>query len=209
MDKIIQFDQQLLLAINGTYSPIADKIMLFFSSIPGWIPLYLAVAAFLFFPKKFGRNSFHKKALQKSSIPFWLLGIIGVLALFLCFGLCDQISVYFKNSLGRLRPDQEPAIAEYVRFIAKKSTLYGFPSGHATNAMGFAVLSSLFFRIKPYTITITIWAFLVGFSRVYLAKHYPLDVLCGFILGFIISLIIYYIWKFIIKTISRKYALHN
>lgn len=55
------------------------------------------------------------------------------------------------------------------------------PSAHATNIFGAAVFLSLNDRRRwPYFMTI---AALVGFSRVYLGVHYPMDVIVGAAVG--------------------------
>jgi undecaprenyl-diphosphatase len=56
-----------------------------------------------------------------------------------------------------------------------------FPSGHATSTFGAAVAVS---RMWPQA-RVLWWslALLVGYSRIYLGHHYPLDVLAGALLG--------------------------
>jgi undecaprenyl-diphosphatase len=61
--------------------------------------------------------------------------------------------------------------------------LYSFVSSHATNAFNVALLSLLFIKKRWYSISIIIWALVIGYSRIYLGVHYPGDVLCGSLLG--------------------------
>ena len=58
-----------------------------------------------------------------------------------------------------------------------------FPSGHTTSA--FACMTPLFFaKKKPVAVCAFLFAFLMGISRIYLAVHYPSDVMIvGFIAG--------------------------
>ncbi|MEO1172031.1 MAG: phosphatase PAP2 family protein, partial [Myxococcota bacterium] len=57
----------------------------------------------------------------------------------------------------------------------------GFPSSHASNLFAQATLFSYFYpRLTPVLLAI---ASVTGFSRVYLGKHYPLDVFAGAVFG--------------------------
>ena len=211
IEKLQQLDENILLAINGAGGSFFDHIMLFFSNIPVWIPLYVIVAAAMFFPKQLNKNSFYRRSYLdcRQKTPVWLLAIISILAIALCFGICDQLSVYIKNTVARLRPDQDPALADSIRFIAEKSSLYGFLSGHATNTFGFAILTLMIFRAKPYSIFILSWASIVSFSRIYLAKHYLSDVIGGAILGMLIGFIVFILWKLIVGKLTNRYNLRT
>lgn len=188
MESLLNLDRELLLAVNGWNSPVADKIMLLFSSISVWIPLYLLIIALFFSPKW--------QTFKSDNVQRWVVGLFSVAAIGICFGLCDQVSVFIKESVQRFRPGHEPALEGLVRLMEGKGSSYGFVSSHAANTFGLATLTSLIFRKKPYAVAMFTWAAIVSYSRVYLAKHYPLDVICGAALGIALAICVYLIWKF-------------
>lgn len=197
MDWLLNLDRELLLAVNGWNSPIADRIMLFFSAIPVWIPLYIIIAALMFWPRW--------QTLRSERIPVWMTALFCIIAIAVCFGFCDQASSFIKESVQRFRPGHEPALEGLVRLLEGKGGNYGFVSGHAANSFGFATITSLIFRKKPYTAAIFCWASIVSYSRIYLAKHYPLDVICGAILGIAIAISVYMLLKYLL----HKYEMHR
>ncbi|MEN8839036.1 MAG: phosphatase PAP2 family protein, partial [Flavobacteriales bacterium] len=46
-------------------------------------------------------------------------------------------------------------------------------------------------RIRKISLGMFLWATLVSYSRIYLGVHYPLDIICGGLLGISIATIIY------------------
>jgi undecaprenyl-diphosphatase len=71
--------------------------------------------------------------------------------------------------------------------------MYGFVSNHAANFFGLAAITTLFIRKRWYTWLIFFIAILVSYSRIYVGKHFPGDVICGAILGYAIGLGIYFL----------------
>lgn len=132
----------------------------------------------------------------------WWIPLIGIA---LCFLLADQGSVHlFKNTVCRLRPCH--ALEDVQMFHTHCGGRYGFVSSHAANI--FAVTLFLMLRYwkkvaKRWPLFLLIlWAVAVGYSRPYLGKHYPGDVICGALFGAIIGLIMW----LIIGMIEKKFC---
>ena len=72
-----------------------------------------------------------------------------------------------------------------------------FPSGHTTSAFCTATSLSLMYPKWYVIVPAYSWATMVGYSRMHLGMHYPLDVLAGAILGTGISLVSFKLQKWI------------
>ena len=58
---------------------------------------------------------------------------------------------------------------------------FSFPSGHATFYMALAV--ALYLSHKKAGYLFILFAFIIGIARIMAGVHFPIDILCGFILG--------------------------
>jgi undecaprenyl-diphosphatase len=182
MENLIDIDLKLFTLLNGWHSDFFDPIMIFLSKVWVWVPLYLGVLVYLFFTKK------------------WKIALLAVVVIVLAYLASEHISVFIKESVARLRPCEEPLLVNSVRMLEPHGSLYGFVSGHACNTFCFAALSSLIIRKRIYSILIFIWAALVSYSRIYVGKHYPADIIGGALLGLLIA----YLFRLIYKIILRK-----
>lgn len=63
------------------------------------------------------------------------------------------------------------------------ATGYSFPSGHTAGAASFYPAIGRAFRSTKLLAGALILALLIGFSRMYLAVHWPVDVLVGYLIG--------------------------
>ncbi len=202
MESLLELDRQILLAVNGWNSPAADGIMLFFSGILNWIPLYVILTALMFSPGWYGPGSYVRQV--RPALPMWIIGLVTLLALALAFGLTDQISNIIKNSVCRFRPSHEPLLEGLVRTPEGPGGLYGFNSSHAANTMVLAFFTSKVFCRRWYSTAIVLWSLIICYSRMYLAKHYPGDILAGILLGLLIGYVVYSLWVVVLDRIGRK-----
>ncbi len=103
---------------------------------------------------------------------------VALMAIMLAFGLDLPSFMLLKKLFRRPRPfDMLPD----CQHTLKPSDQFSMPSGHAAAAALFAVQMAHFF--PEYSSWSLLWALLVGFSRVSLGVHYPLDVVAGYFLG--------------------------
>ena len=170
------WDTNLFLFINGAHASFFDSFMFLVSNKLVWIPLYASVLYVLI-------RHWKKEAI-------WL-----VLALILCIVISDQISSgILKDLVKRLRPSHAEDLKGLVHLVkGYAGGKYGFASSHASNAAGFALLSALLLKRRIYTYSIVAWAFITGYSRIYLGVHYPLDILGGFLIGALAALACYWL----------------
>lgn len=80
------------------------------------------------------------------------------------------VTVGLKGGVNRMRPDGEEG-----RWDSS------FPSGHATVAFALATLVSA--RYRKLAVPAYLGATLIGVSRIYLGRHYPLDAAGGAVVG--------------------------
>jgi undecaprenyl-diphosphatase len=105
----------------------------------------------------------------------------------------SSLHLIFKPLFSRLRPcHAEPAIT-WLRTIDGCGGRYGFPSSHAANTFGQAIVIGTFY--KGSRIYLFILAALISVSRVYLGLHYPLDVLAGAFYGVLLGGLVLYLAK--------------
>jgi undecaprenyl-diphosphatase len=125
------------------------------------------------------------------------------LLIVITFALTNTISVEaFKKVFERYRPCHNEQISHLVHLVdGHCGGQYGFLSSHAANVFGLAMLMAIFLRdkIKYIVFSVFFWATLVSYSRIYLGVHYPLDLICGGILGMTTAILVYVLFKKIIK----------
>jgi undecaprenyl-diphosphatase len=164
LDAIDAFDLELMNWLRAFDAPWLDALMTWVSASGGAGTIWLLLGLFAF-------------THPRDRAAAWRV----MLTLLLCYAIVDGV---VKPLVGRSRPS--------VNVLAPKRELppmpvsKSFPSGHATSTFGAAVAVS---RMWPQT-RLVWWALaiLIGYSRIYLGHHYPLDVIGGVVLGIAIAL---------------------
>ena len=110
-------------------------------------------------------------------------GIVFLVFIGLTLAITDPFSSrLLKDWLGRVRPCH---VLEEVRLLTDCNTSYSFPSSHAVNIFAAAFfLSQPLKKLSPLFFGI---AGIVGYSRIYIGIHYPLDVIGGAAIGLLIA----------------------
>ena len=188
MDRLLDLDTDLLLWINGHHTPVLDWVMWTASQAWSWAVVLLAAYALL--------------TLRREPSRWWLV----LLAIGFCILLADRLSVLlFKELFQRPRPCH--VIADLHMFRTGCGGRYGFVSSHAANIFALITFFTARYCTKSKAVgsplahaklqttrsrvltalALVLWGALVCYSRPYLGKHYPGDVLCGSLLGILIG----------------------
>ncbi|HEY4195053.1 MAG TPA: phosphatase PAP2 family protein [Mucilaginibacter sp.] len=125
---------------------------------------------------------------------------------FISIGVNTIISEGLKFSFNEERPADK-----YPGEIFASSRIHGksFPSGHATLAFTTATTLSLEYHKWYVTVPAFLWAGSVGYSRLYLGKHYPTDVLAGAGLGIGTGYLSHWLTRQILKPYEQKNKYHE
>ena len=168
MESLLYYDQQIFFFINRQLSnPAFDFIMPYVRERDFWIPLYVLLVFYFV------------RLLKKWS---WVALVTTAITIV----ITDQLSSsLIKPWIGRLRPCNDPSLAEQVQLIVNCGSGFSFVSSHAANHFGIAcfLIVMLQHRLKWILPVALFWAALVSFAQVYVGVHYPLDVICGGLLG--------------------------
>jgi len=92
----------------------------------------------------------------------------------------DLLAVAGKELVARHRP--------FETQLGPRSSTHSFPSGHA--ATSFACATVLAFLVPRAAPLAYVLALAIGYSRLYVGVHWPLDVLAGAALGVAIALLL-------------------
>jgi undecaprenyl-diphosphatase len=173
MEQFLKYDRQLFRLINYKWhNGFFDWLMPWLRNSNLWAPLYLFLLVLALVN-------------YKKTVWWWIL--IGVATV----SVTDLVSSrVIKEHIIRLRPCNEPAIADWVRvLVGYRPQSSSFISSHASNH--FAMAMFFYVTLKKdfgkWPLVFFFWAFSICFAQVYVGVHYPLDVSCGALFGILIG----------------------
>lgn len=168
MNQLIQYDIALFSKINGQWhTPFLDWLFPFLRNQFFWSPLYLFVVVFMLV--NFGKD-----------------GLRWIMFFLITFAIADfASSSVIKPLVGRLRPCNNPMLAETIRSLVSCGSGKSFTSSHATNhfALGFFAFSTISFVKTAWKWLFLVWALVISYAQVYVGVHFPLDITFGALLG--------------------------
>ena len=190
------FDHQLFLDLNFDGGPCMDRLMLTVSCTAMWLPLYALILWLVW-----------RRSGWRGVIVFTVLMIAALALADMVSGMFKSNGV-----LGGLLPGFEPRwrpmftpslegleiAPDSLRALRMAGTpgdwtvhvpveavsgRYGTVSAHAATIVALTVLSAAAIRRRWFTALMLFCTVLICYSRIYLGKHFPMDLVWGTLVG--------------------------
>ncbi|PKA82172.1 undecaprenyl-diphosphatase [Ulvibacter sp. MAR_2010_11] len=189
IEELLKYDSQLFVFLNSWGNESWDTFWLIVTSKWASIPLYAALLYLVY--KHFGIKG----------------TLIIMVTVALMITATDQLANLFKHGIQRPRPCQVESLKSVIRFVAEGCGRYGYFSAHAASSMATAVFLGLLLKqwYKYLPFLLLFWAVLLGYSRIYVGVHYPLDVITGMCFGGILGWIFYNVQAKVQKRFNNAY----
>jgi undecaprenyl-diphosphatase len=175
---IWDWDRAAMLALNGDWGAGGDVFWWAISQPWLWIPLYVAALWLMY--KQLG----------------WRGMLIAFVFLVVGLALADQTANFFKGHTPKLRPLYTELMWGVEPFNAQlhipdvdghRYGSFGTVSGHVATATAIGLIAAGILRRRWFTFAMCGYVVLTAYSRIYLAVHFPLDVIFGFVAGVLIG----------------------
>lgn len=179
------FDKKLINLINKNMkSKFMDRFMVIYTNVGSLLFVCSFTLALIIFGKE---------RVQKAGVESAVTLIVS-----------QGITYTLKMLLGRERPYNVLKDLNTYNIILKD---YSFPSGHTSAS--FSIATIIAFNMPQLSWFAIICALLVGISRIYLAVHYPTDVLAGIIIGVGTGIFTHLYFMNLLMEIVSSFFLNN
>lgn len=190
-DSLLSFDLSVFQWIQSIQNGFLDTLMVGITTLGNAGAIFIVLGFVLLFTKKYRKAG------------------LAVLAALIVMLLCSDL--FLKEFFARVRPfnlfesnPEKYAVwgTDYVfPNLVYKPSSYSFPSGHTASA--FAAAFALLWHNRKLGIPTTIFAAIMGFSRIYVQVHYCTDVIAGVVAGAICALIAVLIVRFLFPVVDK------
>ena len=167
----VTWDWSLFEWLNFDGPQWLDMVMTKISGIAMWLPLYLLIIYMVW-----------RRYSWRGLLAF-------AVAIGIAIGVADMVSGIFKHQgilanlwssfPARPRPMHTVEGLDFVTNGYYTGNKFGTVSGHSATIWAIALLSAMIIRRKWFTALMIVVALLVCYSRIYLACHFPQDILLG------------------------------
>ena len=157
---------------NGFANPVFDMIMPHLSDCGGFVSLLVICVLAILVLRHYKRQ----KYLEIAKMCLYALVLSGIIA------ACLKLAYHSPRPF---------TVLENVRQLTIPTEPNSFPSGHTSST--FSVVSVLVWTLRENVVVVcllALFAFLVGFSRIYVGVHYPFDVLVGAVVGVVSGVVV-------------------
>jgi membrane-associated phospholipid phosphatase len=175
--------------INGFYNPSLDHFFQYVTYLGDGL-IYIPIVVYcLFLNRRF---------------------LVPVLAaIVICTVLTHFLKrVVFPDELRPVSLEVEKVIIHKIEGVPLHRQ-HSFPSGHTSTAFTMALLLASIMKRKIWAYILPMIAFLVGYSRVYLAQHFVTDVTVGMLVGIVSAYLALLVYDAYSRRLAQKKAQPN
>lgn len=221
MIPLYTFDHALFLALNFDGGPVMDRLMILVSGTAMWLPLYALILWLVW-----RREGWRRTLLFAAAIVLAIVLADMAAGIFKHSGPLKGLWADFPprwrpmftpslegldiapdslRVLRRLAPDALAAAGYASDWqvhvpVEAVSGRYGTVSAHAATAAALATLAAATIRRRWFTLLILLYTLAICYSRIYLAKHFPMDLAWGALVGLALGYGAYGLYRRTIRT---------
>lgn len=172
--------------INSNYNEIADQFFKYFTHYGDglmWAPLGI----YCFFYKR----------------KYFIAVVAGVIISTLLAQILKR--VVYPEELRPISYLSETFPVHIIDGVIMRK-VHSFPSGHTTTAFTMALIMAYIINRKAWSVILPLLALLAGYSRVYLAQHFPTDIFAGMCIGIVSAILSLLVYRKFLRYINKKAA---